>query len=77
MNAQFGKIRDKAGLTVKFEQLRDGGQTAAIEGGADPIHADILMGHKIPGVRDNYLARNPNMVADACEAIEQHYFGGT
>lgn len=75
MNAQFGKIRDKAGLTVKMDQLRDGGQTAAIQGGADPIHTDILMGHQT-GIKDNYLARNAKMTSDSVAAIEAHYFGG-
>ena len=76
LGKQFVKIRKQAGLTVKFEQLRDGGESAGIKGGAKPQHVDILMGHSFPGVRDNYLARDPDMVADACEAIERHYFGG-
>lgn len=37
---------------------------------------DILLGH-ITGQRDDYLKRNPNMVADACRAIERRYFGET
>lgn len=74
MNAQFDKIRKQAGLTVTLDQIRDGGQTAAIQGGADPTNTDILMGHQT-GIKDNYLQRNPMMVADACAAIENHYFG--
>lgn len=61
-------------LKVEFAHLRDGTQTAAIEGGADPVKADILMGH-VTGMRDHYLFRNPGYVADACKAVEAYYFG--
>lgn len=59
---------------VEFAHLRDGTQTAAIEGGADPVKADILMGH-VTGMRDAYLFRRPSYVADACKAVESYYFG--
>ncbi len=56
-----------------MDMIRDGGQTAGIKG-KNPSLITILMGHKAPGVTDNYLARNPEHVRDACEAIENHYF---
>lgn len=71
----FQTRREAAGCpSVEFGHLRDGAQTAAIQGGANPLHADILLGHKAAGIKDAYLKRNPEMVADACEAIERHYF---
>lgn len=59
--------------TVEFAHIRDGAQTAAIQGGADPVHTDFLLGHKT-GIRDDYLLRRPDMVADACAAVERYYF---
>ncbi len=71
----FRELRNKAGVdvSVKFEDLRDGAQTAAIEHGADPMHVKILLGHSV-GIDDAYLKRNPRMVEDACQAIERTYF---
>ncbi len=68
-------LRRKAGLpeTVSFDTIRDGAYTAAIEGGADLLHAKLLAGHAV-GMTDQYVRRNPKMVADACEAIEKLYF---
>ena len=78
IHRQFRKIADQAGVTVMLKMIRKGGYSAAIEGGCDPTHAEILMGHrvKLSNVTDHYLERNPKMVADACKAIERHYFGG-
>jgi len=72
----FQRVKKLAGISddVKFNNLRDGAYTAAIEGGADLIHAQILAGHRT-GIADAYVRRNPAMVKDACEAIERHYFG--
>jgi len=60
--------------SVEPEDFRDGSQTAAVEGGADPLQADVLPGHKT-GMRDRYLKRNPRYVADACKKVEAYYFG--
>ncbi len=38
--------------------------------------AKILAGHKISGMSDAYIKRNPKMVDDATKAIERHYFFG-
>ena len=69
-------LRDKVGVpsTVKAEDLRDGAYTAAIQAGADLTKARLLAGHAT-GISDHYVKRNPMMVADACAAIERHYFG--
>jgi len=71
-------LRRAAGLpeSVNFDTIRDGGYTAAIEGGASEVHAKLLDGHKVK-MSDQYVRRNPRMVADACETIERHYFGET
>ena len=72
----FSKLRKRAGVPdrVKFNHIRDGAYTAAIEGGADLIHAKLLAGHET-GISDHYVRRKPTMVQDACRAIERHYFG--
>ncbi len=72
----FARLRKAAGLPdgVKVSDIRDGAYTAAIEGGADAHHAMLLAGHAT-GMKDAYVRRNPKMVADACAAIEQAYFG--
>lgn len=69
------QLRRKAKLpeSVCFDTIRDGGYTAAIEGGASETHAKLLAGHSVR-MSDHYVRRNPKMVADACEAIERHYF---
>ncbi len=73
---RFKRLREKAAVddNVKFEDLRDGAQTSAVEGGADPLQADVLLGHQT-GIRDRYLQRNPWYVKNACEAVEKTYFG--
>ena len=73
------KVRAAAKVpdTVSFDMLRDGAQTAAIEGGAEEQHAEMLLGHRAGGTKDNYTKRKPSMVRDACQAIEKHYFGRT
>ncbi len=73
----FRNLRKKWGLPddVEFQHIRDGGYSAAIQGGASETVAKILAGHRIKGMSDSYVKRNPQMVAVACRAIERHYFG--
>lgn len=76
MGRNFRRRRALAGLpdTVTFENFRDSAQTAAIEGGASSDKIKLLAGHAIGGMSDDYIRRNPRMVAEACAAIERHYF---
>ena len=79
ISEHFRKFRKKAKVPtlVKAEHIRDGAYTAAVEqGGEDWVHAKIVAGHSV-GMPDDYVRRNPKMVADACAAIEKHYFGKT
>ena len=73
---QFQKIASKAKVKATHKMLRSSGFTAAVDGGCDPLHAEILMGHrsKLSNVTDAYLERNPQHVADATAAIEKVYF---
>lgn len=74
MGRNFARRRTEAGLTdVEFNHLRDGAYSAAIDGGADLLHAKLLAGHAT-GISDHYVKRNPRMVADACEAVYRAYF---
>jgi len=73
----FRFFRDKTDLdhALNLAHIRDGAYSAAIEGGATETIAKILAGHKISGMSDAYIKRNPKMVAEACIAIEKHFFG--
>lgn len=77
-NKRFNKLLTAAGIKRKlhFANLRDSGQTRAAEAGVPAEQYRVLAGHKLPGVDDNYIRRNPNFVRSACEAIERYYFGG-
>lgn len=71
---RFWDLRRRAGLRgVCFEHLRDGAYTAAVEAdGVSLIHAEVLAGHRV-GVPDHYIARRPQLVAAACEAVWHRY----
>jgi integrase len=70
------RLRARAGVPfhVEFASIRDGAFTVGSQNGATNDQAKMLAGHKLPGVSDHYLKRNPQMVATACAAIESHYF---
>jgi len=76
VSRNWRRLRKKAGVddSVEFAALRDAAYSSAIEGGADVDHARLLAGHRLPGVTDAYIKRNPTMVADACAAIEAAHF---
>lgn len=67
----FAELRRKAKITgVQSSHLRDGAYTNAIA--LDTCK--LLAGHST-GISDHYVKRNPQMVAEACAAIEKAYFG--
>jgi integrase len=60
--------------TVQMADLRDGAYTEAVQGeGVEFVHAQILAGHRAPGMSDMYVRRNPKMVAKACDAVRRAY----
>jgi integrase len=71
----FRKLRDDSGVdeSIGFEQIRDAAQTYAIRAGASPLEVDMLLGHRT-NIRDNYLERCADMVADACRKLEAYCF---
>lgn len=75
LRENFRDTRKAAAVSakVKGESLRDGAQTAAIEGGAAHETVKLLAGHST-GISDFYVRRKPSMVADACREIERYYF---
>ncbi len=79
LRTAFRFLRDKTdvGSSIELAHVRDGAYSAAIEGGATETIAKILAGHKITGMGDAYIKRNPKMVADAVKAIEKHYLRST
>ncbi len=74
-NFRRRRVDAKLADSVTFESIRDGAYTAAVDGGASVDQAKMLAGHRVTGVSDFYLKRNPRMVAEACAAIERAYFG--
>ncbi len=76
LNTAYRLLRDEADVPgdVEFAHIRDGAYTAAVAGGANVMEAQILAGHRA-GVKDYYVRRKPEMVANACAAIERFYFG--
>lgn len=77
VNKRFKRVCQKAGIArnLTFTNLRDSAQTRAAELGAPMQQYQCLAGHKLPGVDDDYIRRNPNFVDEACEAIGRYYFG--
>jgi len=77
VSRNFNRRRDTIGLpkTVQFAHIRDGPSSAAFNAdGVEEKHAKVLAGHR-SGMSDHYVKRNPRVVATACAAIEDHYFG--
>lgn len=60
-------------LDFSLDQIRDGAQNAADDGGADPFHTMMLMGHKLPGALGSYKNRVPTKTAKSVECIHRHY----
>jgi integrase len=71
----FAELREAAGLPdgVTFGTLRDGAYTAASHGTSDGRLARVLAGHRSPGLEDNYVLRNPEIVRPACEVVYKAY----
>jgi integrase len=67
----FEELRIKAGIKnrVTFSSLKDSSYTIACQAGNDERLARVLAGHRSPGMLDNYVLRNPEMVRPACEAV--------
>lgn len=71
---RWNAIRIAAGLDdVKFDQIRDGAYTIAMEGATDERQARILAGHRVHGLTDNYVARNPEFVRPTIDAVYRQY----
>jgi integrase len=73
----FKDFREKIGAPgVVFSHLRDGAYTAASN---DPIVHDrfarLLAGHKAHRLADKYVARHPEVVKPASDAVYREYFG--
>jgi integrase len=76
MNKLFRDLRTRAGVDaeVKFADVRDGAYTAAAQApGVQFETVRILAGHRV-GMSDHYVKRRPDIVTDACRAIERSYF---
>jgi integrase len=71
----FADFRRRAGVveSVKFSWLRDAAYTLSMEGAPDARMANVLSGHKAPGLVDNYVRRNPQFTQPAVDAIYARY----
>ncbi|MFA6175889.1 MAG: tyrosine-type recombinase/integrase [Phycisphaerae bacterium] len=62
--------------SVKFEHIRDATQTIPLDDNpASLVETNLIMGHAVKGVANNYLERRPKMVRRACASIEKYFFG--
>jgi len=77
INEFFGDLRNKANVSkdVKFEHLRDSVKTVSVKKKPELLKVtDIIMGHK-GGIGNQYLERQPEMVAEICKIVYDYYFG--
>lgn len=74
--AHFRRYRQDAELgdKVTFSMVRDAAYTIACQT-VSLDKARVLAGHRLPGSSDHYIKRNPQFVAEACEAIRREFFG--
>jgi integrase len=70
-NYAFGTLRTRAGVNVQFASIRDAAFTEAIKAGLD--QGRWLAGHR-GGQADAYVRRSPELVREACKAIESAFF---
>lgn len=66
--------RANASNNAKFEHLRDAAQSIPAANNCTLDSIRYLLGHKVAGVTDNYLERQPKMTKNACRELEKHYF---
>jgi integrase len=59
---------------VQLSHIRDGAFTASVRAKVEMDYCRIYAGHAT-GMSDRYIARDPEMVEDACKAVERRYFG--
>lgn len=83
----WDEIREASGLkqitgpdglprTIQLDDIRDGAYTAAcVAPGVEEKFARLLGGHRSHGLQDVYVARKPEMVKPACDAVLEAYFG--
>lgn len=59
---------------TEFASMRDAAYTVAAQK-TSMQQTVILAGHRVGGLTDSYIARNPQFVADACKAVHAAYLG--
>jgi integrase len=80
LRKQYFSLRKRAKVELtkatQWASLRDGAYTAAChDPKVEERFARILAGHRAPGVADKYVARNPQIVRPACDAVRFAYLG--
>ena len=63
----------KLGDDVVFSRIRDAAYSIACQT-ASLDKAKILAGHRLSGSSDFYIRRNPQFVAECCEAIRKAFY---
>lgn len=72
---RFNLVADNAKLPqITGSQMRDSAQTAATQANISERLVDIMAGHKAIGITDKYIARNPQIVKPATDAVYVYYF---
>jgi integrase len=73
IHIDWTNYRKAAGVKATFNQIRDASFTVACRASLD--QARLLAGHRLAGAADNYVLRQPQAVAAACEAIRAEFYG--
>ena len=66
------EFRTDAGVNVVFSSMRDGAYTHAAQA-CEERFVRVLVGHRMAGLTDNYVMRNPAWVKPATDAIYTVY----
>ncbi len=71
------KLRPRAKIkkSVKFEHIRDAAATIPFDHGESVDTIKLILGHKVSGITDDYIRRSVKRTINACQILEQYYFG--
>jgi integrase len=71
---KYNRLAASVGVVdVEFNNIRDGSYTTACNKGVEFAACQMLAGHTLPGQADHYIARTPDKVQGACDAVYAAY----
>lgn len=75
INRVWRRAKRTTGVQAEFRHFRDAVQNIPVDEGIEFDLVRILLGHKIPGMANDYTQRNPRKTRTAVKAIHNYYFG--